>query len=200
MNESEKLLKNGRLSVAYLQLDGEIQSLVLDEFNNLLRQNTAVDSHTKKHMHESILPAIAVYRVLLEKGLSKRESFQAVRNSVLETAKPMKDFFESLGKLPFFFPLFRIMCPLSTMKPFCGTEWKFVWQKNTPSTIEWECHNCIYCNTFKKYGVRELTTIFCESDDIVYGSLKHAQWARTQTMGRGAKYCDFRFYNKRKDQ
>ena len=53
---------------------------------------------------------------------------------------------------------------------------------------------------FRRYGVPELTAIFCESDDVMYGNIPHARWGRTKTIGRGAQVCNFSFYNLRKKE
>ncbi len=50
---------------------------------------------------------------------------------------------------------------------------------------------------FKHYGVPELTPVFCESDDVVYGKIPNVIWGRTYTIGGGAKVCDFHFYKQR---
>ena len=46
----------------------------------------------------------------------------------------------------------------------------------------------------------ELTAIFCESDDVMYGHIPNARWGRTKTIGRGADVCNFSFYNPRKKE
>ena len=194
MRNEDKLLKKGRLKFAYSALEQQLQSKVREEYQHLIAENQGMDRYMRQHMYYSILPAIAFYRVLPENGYSKKDTFQLIRKSVLETAKPAKRFLEKCGKLPFFFPVFRRICKLSMGESYCGDEWKFIWKKQYKDRIEWECHSCIYFNRFCKCGMRELTMIFCESDDVMYGSIKTARWGRTQTIGRGADYCDFRFY------
>lgn len=198
MDKEEKLLKKGRLRFAYDELGDDVKTSVREEYHLLLMENQKLDRYMRQHMYYSILPAAAFYRVLPQKGYTKRDAFQMIRKSVLETAKPAKRFLEKCGKLPFFFPVFRRICKLSMSGSYCGDEWKFIWKKQMPDRIEWECHSCIYFNRFNQYGMRELTMIFCESDDVMYGNIQSARWGRTQTIGRGAKFCDFRFYKERR--
>jgi hypothetical protein len=40
-------------------------------------------------------------------------------------------------------------------------------------------------------GCPELTKIFCENDERVYGNLPGLKFERTGTLGKGAKRCDF---------
>ena len=37
----------------------------------------------------------------------------------------------------------------------------------------------------------ELTKIFCENDERIYGRLKGVKFIRTGTIGTGAEKCDF---------
>lgn len=194
MRKEEKMLKKGRLAAAYSKLDDRLQLAVIEEYQRLLLENKGMDASLKKHMNDAILPAVSFYRVLQSNGYSRKEAFQMIRKSVLETAKPMEQFLESFGKFPLFFPIFRRMCKLSTKTSYGGKGWSFLWKQNTPNKIEWECRSCVYFNQFCRYEMQELTTIFCESDDVVYGNIKNARWGRTQTIGRGAEFCDFRFY------
>ena len=152
-----------------------------------------------RHMAGSILPSVAMYRGLQEQGWKPVEVRRLIRASVLNASKPMAKFFQGLGKLPFFFPLFRIMCPASTKAGYGPEGWQFEWKRNDAYAIEWDCHACLYANVFRRYEVPELTPIFCESDDVMYGDIPGARWGRTKTIGRGDELCNFRFTNTRKE-
>ena len=198
MNKAENMLKKGRLRFASSALSENLQSQVCETYQQLLTENQGLDRYMQQHMYYAILPAAAVYRVMQENGYPQRDALRLIRKSVLETAKPTKALIERCAKLPFFFPLFRALCRLSMKGSYCGEEWRFIWRKNTSDSIEWECHACIYFNRFSQYGMKELTPIFCESDDVVYGHMKNVRWGRTQTIGRGAEFCDFKFYRERR--
>lgn len=90
------------------------------------------------------------------------------------------------------------MCPLSVRMEFGDPGWKMEWKRNDCNGIEWNCHECFYVDRLKYYGVPELASIFCESDDVVYGNIPSIIWGRTKTIGDGAEICDFRFYNQHK--
>ena len=197
MPREEKLLKKGRLRYAYDALSPKVQEAVREDFHLLLEENRNLDNYMKKHMYEAILPSVAMYRTLPDYGYRKAEAFLIIRKSVLKTAEPTKRLIQKAGKLPFFFPFFSRLCRLSMQEAYCGEEWSFTWNKVTKDVIDWECHACIYVNRFTGYGMGELTCIFCESDDVVYGSIPNVRWGRTQTMGRGAEYCDFKFFKER---
>lgn len=51
--------------------------------------------------------------------------------------------------------------------------------------------SCPYNNYFTELGCPELTKIFCESDNRIYGVLTGVIFERAGTIGMGAKRCDF---------
>lgn len=195
MKNNEKYIKKGRMCEAYHNLDPCIQNKVLLNLEDLLSEN----KHPNPEIAQSILPCIAIYQTLLQNGYTKVESFKIVKMSVMNSYKGIANFAYAMGKFPFFFPLFRMMCRMSMKDGVNEKGWTFKWRQNDKQTMVWECHDCIYVNTFVKYGVRELAPIFCECEDTIYGNLKYAQWGRTKTIGRGAQFCNFSFYNNKNE-
>ena len=197
---AEKLLKKSKLSAAYSKLaSAELRKAVIEEYEKLLDENDLSNKMLAGHMKGSILPSVALYRVLPGRGYTKAETLRLIRTAVLDGAQPMARFFQNLGKLPFFFPLFRGMCPASMKRGFGEEGWVFEWKRNDAYAIEWDCTSCLYVNVFRRYGMPELAPIFCESDDIMYGKIPSTRWGRTKTIGRGAELCNFSFYNIKKE-
>ena len=89
------------------------------------------------------------------------------------------------------------MTPLSLKTTFGSSGWDFIWKQNDCCALKWDCSRCFYADIFTQHKVSELTSIFCESDDVVYGSIPTIRWARTRTIGNGDDVCDFTFYNER---
>ena len=56
--------------------------------------------------------------------------------------------------------------------------------------------SCPYNRYFAELGCPELTKIFCENDDRIYGGLPGLVFERTGTLGKGAPCCDFRIRKK----
>ena len=50
---------------------------------------------------------------------------------------------------------------------------------------------CPYCKYCLELGCPELTPLFCENDDYVYGNVSGLRFTRTQTLGKGGDRCDF---------
>ena len=190
---SEKLLTTGSLSTAMNQIDDEQRKAIYKEYTNLLSEHSDKNKILKKHLQKAILPAVAIYRVLPQNGVAQAEAKRIIRQSVLETAKPMRNAFQKMGKLPFFYALFRCMCKASMGSAFGDSGWDMRWKANDKKEIRWDCHSCFYHNVLSSYGMPELTPIFCESDDVMYGKIPGMKWGRTKTIGRGANICDFYF-------
>lgn len=195
----ERCLKKGKLASAYESLSSlELRRAIVAEYGRLLKENDLSDPMLAGHLRGSILPAIAFHRCLQENGYPRSASLQVIRSAVLEAAKPMTSFFQRIGRLSFFFPLFRVMCRASTKHSFGPKGWVFEWKRNDASAIEWDCHACLYVDVFRRYGMPELAPIFCESDDVMYGKIPGVRWCRDRTIGRGDRLCNFYFYNEKK--
>jgi hypothetical protein len=196
--ESNRLLRKTKLSKAMSEIASQgLREKAEKAYANLLIENDLSNKMLAKHLKQSILPTIAVYNTLLCAGWPKEDAFQLIRRSVLDAARPMAKAFHAGGQLPFFFPLLRRMCSAAVRSEFGKPGWRMEWKRNDRSAIEWDCHSCFYSDVLNRYGMPELISIFCESDDVVYGSIPGVRWARTQTIGNGGQFCDFRFFNQR---
>ena len=199
MNTSSEIcLKKSRLSSAMANVTDEKQRReIIMEYEALLKEHGGVNKMLMKHLQSAILPAVAIYRVLPRYGVAKTDTRRMIRQSVLDAAKPMGKVFHNLGKLPFFFALFRRMCKASMGSMFGESGWDMRFKSNNQKEIRWDCHSCFYSNVLSEYGMPELTPIFCESDDVMYGNIPGITWGRTKTIGCGAKICDFAFYKEK---
>lgn len=116
--ERKQLLKKTKLSKAVKEINSlELQEKAENRYAKLLAENTLIHPVLEKHLRQSILPAVAVYEVILSAGFSKEIAFQVIRSSVLEAARPMSKIFQTVGRLPFFFSLAGILlCVLTLIK------------------------------------------------------------------------------------
>jgi hypothetical protein len=191
---AEKLIRKSLLSMAYSEISDEpLRDRVLAEYAKLLEENDLSNRMLMRHQTESIYPSIAMRRALDEGGYVKAQSFALMRNSVLNSAEPMVKMFQRMGRLPFRFALLRVLCPASMKSAFGEAGWDMRWKANNRNEIRCDCHACYYQKEFARYGMPELTAIFCEFDDVVYGNIPGVKWGRTKTIGRGAELCDFCF-------
>ncbi len=189
-----KSIKKGAIKPLFSKVSSDMQNRILAHYTQIIRENNI----TKKieHLTNAIYPTIAAYRALTEAGYSKYEALEMIESSVIESSKPGKIFFETLSKLPFFFKLFGGMCSTGLRTKYkAGFDMR--WIERSRHTILWECHRCMYSDEFKRYGLPELTPIFCRADDYLYGNLKGAKWLRNKTIGDGDSLCNFHFKHTR---
>jgi hypothetical protein len=90
------------------------------------------------------------------------------------------------------------MAPLSVRAAFGESGWNMEWLKNTWDEIAFTARSCFYDCALRQYGAPELTPLFCEADDVIYGHIPKVAWGRTKTIGRGGDACDFRFCDERR--
>ena len=50
---------------------------------------------------------------------------------------------------------------------------------------------CPYNRYFTELGCPELTKVFCDNDERMYGNLAGIKFERQGTIGKGADHCDF---------
>ncbi|MDR2648518.1 MAG: L-2-amino-thiazoline-4-carboxylic acid hydrolase [Clostridiales bacterium] len=192
----EKMIKKSKLAAAYAELDAENRQTALSEYKVLCAEHDLSDKMLAAHLLNAILPAVALYRVLARSS-GKDAAFSAIRIAMLDSARPMTRVFRALGRLPFGFPLLRMITPLAMKTGFGESGWDMQWLKNTRKEIAVIAHSCFYDRILRQCGMSELTPVFCEFDDVVYGTIPHIRWGRTKTIGRGDALCDFRFINER---
>lgn len=148
------------------------------------------------HLYYSILPGLALYLVLLDKGLSKKAALVEIDRifaiSFSAGIKMMR--FELPGIDPF--ELLRKTIPWSLNLIFPEQGWEKEWVKNSSTTVAFNIHSCFYLEVLAAHGVRELTTVYCKFDDLMFNNMPPSiRWERTQTLGRGHPECNFQWSN-----
>ena len=76
--------------------------------------------------------------------------------------------------------------------PF-GFGWDVEFPKCPNDCFTMITHKCIYQQLFTKYGMPEMTAVFCEVDDLMYSALPRAEFIYTEQIGRGGSMCDYTF-------
>ncbi len=203
MND-KKLIYKTQMKEAIMEIAGidlSMSEKIERKYRELLNENDLSDKMLAIHLKKSILPSIAVYEILMDNGFKSEGVFEIIRSSVLHEFKKNQKIFQRIGKIPFGYSLIKIMTPVSIKLNFGESGWDFEWKRKDKYAMEWDCHRCFYVDIFTKYSVPELTSIFCESDDFVYGDIPNVIWGRSKTIGNGDSICDFKFFNaKRKGQ
>lgn len=172
---------------------------VLERYYELYSKHSMPESAVlKHHLVQGILPGLAYYQLLREDGKTQEEALQKIDQVFEELYAKNIRAFQKLGRLPFFYTILR-MYIRTAMREYPAAGWEMIWQQVDGSAIRFRMNSCFYFNTLKAYGAPELAASYCRVDDLIYGSMSsQVLWQRTQTIARGAEYCDFCFANARK--
>lgn len=147
------------------------------------------------HIEVNILPALAFYQVLVDDGLSDEMAQEHLRRFYGQKTRVENKLKTSVFHwLPrrFGFRLLRWITRRSMNQTFNEPGFSFTWLENTPDKIAFYMTRCLYYNVLTAYGAAQLTPIFCELDDVMFGMMEPAiHFVRTGTIGRGSSVCDF---------
>ncbi len=150
----------------------------------------------EKHFGENILPILALYLVLKEDHSSPEDVLELTRKVTEEMYTIGRKRMAFIGQFPFFYRVIQKLTPQMMKSAFPKEGFDIEWLEVSKKQVVFNMHACFYLDSLTKYGVPELTPVFCGLDDLIYdGVSPHLRWQRTGTLGRGDAYCDFRFIN-----
>jgi hypothetical protein len=147
-----------------------------------------------KHLVGNIFPWLAFYEEVLAIGQSQEYTIELVKKGLAIQMRVRRKQFEFIGRFPFFYTMIQKMTPALMKRGFPSPGFEIKWLEVSKRQVAFNMCNCFYLDTLRKYGAPELITAFCWADDYMYDDVSpHMHWNRTQTMGSGGEYCDFRF-------
>ena len=145
------------------------------------------------HMHTDsrILPAVAVY-LTLKDVLGQEKAFSVIENAAVTGCAGIEKKLSGAMRLPGMKGLFVRFWDPMTKKLFGeGNGFRNVFYPKKKGEYRMDVISCPYFRYFTELGCPELTKIFCENDDRIYGNLPGLKFERTGTLGKGAERCDF---------
>jgi hypothetical protein len=160
----------------------------------LFPERPRVDSRVlqKFHLEGRILPALGLYQALLEGGTDRAEALDVMKGVLTLPLRSAKSGTRLLGRLPFFFPLFRFLLRMQMRRQFPDETWHTEWIEDSPRRIAFNTRACFYLGMLTRSGAPELTPVFCSTDDYLGEDMSpRMRWTRTQTLSRGGTCCDF---------
>lgn len=173
-------------------------------FKKFKKQYIEIDSRTPKEKGIMIF-----HRMFLIIGLALYNSLRDEFESQEETIEKMHDILWQghmikMIRLSAFF-IRRSGDPFQRFLQYLGpkNEW-FIkcppWQKVEVELINgvgWHQKKCPYFDFFKKEGVVELTTAYCDMDKRIAALVPvHIELKRQHTLPKGDDWCDFLYYMK----
>ena len=171
--------------------------VVFEKQNEVLKElitNTKNKSKNQmKTLTNTILPRIALYKVLQKEDLPKDEVTNYLRKYMIEKIAQKKH--SSTAKMEIV-PGFYSIYSKVFLKIMRTTDLQKSEQKCGKGFFDVTIKKCLWHTACIENDCLELCRLFCDVDNVTYGGLKKIGFTRTQTLGYDGKCCDFHFYKK----
>lgn len=172
-------------------------TVVFEKQNEVLKgliTNTKNKSKNQmKTLNNTILPRIALYKVLQKEDLPKDEVTNYMRKYMIEKIAQKKH--SSTAKMEIV-PGFYSIYSKVFLKIMRTTDLQKSEQKCGKGFFDVTIKKCLWHTACIENDCPELCRLFCDVDNVTYGGLKKIGFIRTQTLGYDGKCCDFHFYKK----
>ncbi len=197
MTAAEKILK--KKTVYKTEMDRKLPKAQSDflwqeakeKLNGYLARYSSLPKGVHIHTDSRIFPASAVYLTLKE-VLGQEKAYSVIENAAIEGCAGIGKKLSGLMRLPGMRGLFVSAWDPMTKKIFgAGNGFRNVFYPKRKGEYRMDVISCPYFRYFTELGCPELTKIFCENDDRIYGNLPGLKFERTGTLGKGAERCDF---------
>ncbi len=160
----------------------------LDEY---LSRYSSLPNGMHMHTDSRILPSAAVY-LTAKDVIGDEKAYRIIEDAAVQICIPLEKKLQALMKLPGMKSLFiRAWDPMTKKLFGPGNGFKNVFFPKKKGEYRMDVTACPYCRYFTELGCPELTKIFCENDERIYGNLPGLKFERTGTLGKGAERCDF---------
>ncbi len=196
MSQAEKILRRKAVYKA------ELDRIMPREKSDALWQKAAgiLDSVLDQHpslpggvrMHTGkIFPAAAVY-LAAKDAVGKERAYHIIEDAAVRGCGGIADRLRKIMKMPGMPGLFVAVWDPLTRKVFgAGNGFQNRFYPKKKGEYRMDIVSCPYHRYFTELGCPELTRIFCENDERIYGNLPGVEFKRTGTLGKGAGCCDF---------
>ena len=162
-----------------------------EKLASLLAQHGDLPKGVRSHTDTRIFPSAAVYLTAKE-SLGETAAFAVVENAAAELTNRLGKKLSAIMRLPGMRSLFiRIWDPMTRRLFGSDNGFENVFYPKKKGEYRMDVLACPYCRYFTELDCPELTRIFCENDERMYGNLPGILFQRTGTLGKGAQRCDF---------
>ncbi|MBQ8966608.1 L-2-amino-thiazoline-4-carboxylic acid hydrolase [Ruminococcus sp.] len=187
-----KMVQRSRFVTYFDSRDKKWQQGLLDRISQLIKENPEYcDSGNYGHLC-NLLTSLAMVQQLEGEGLDRSEAVKTVAEAMYKFIEPQIASMKKLAGHGWFVPFLKLTMPLK-FRMTLGFGWEVEFPKCPRDTFSMTTHKCIYQQIFAKYGMPEMTAVFCKVDDILYSDLPRAAFTYTQQIGNGGKMCDYSY-------
>lgn len=163
--------------------------------NSLIENTKDKTENQMKTLTMTILPRIALYKVLKDFDLTKRYIEAYMKKYMLDYVAVKKH--KSMVKMERVPDFYKIYSGIF-LKIMEKTDLQESNQTHNSDSFNVTITKCLWHTACVENGCEELCRLFCDADDVTYGNLKKIGFSRTKTLGYGGDCCDFHFYKKNK--
>lgn len=177
----------------YGEVEGkEIYKKTQERVTKLVAESKLATSEKRKDtLQNTILPRVALYQVLQERGIKKDDAYEVVHD-YLHTVVCVKSIkqYKRMEKIPGFFTLFKKIFAKITLN---SDLWTSTLKENSKDSLAINITRCLWHDACVEAGCPEICALFCGCDDENYSELKKMKFERKGSLGRGNDVCDFKF-------
>lgn len=166
------------------------QEIILNE---LIKNIKDKSENQTKTLIQTILPRIALYKVLLKNNFSEEDVYKYMRKYMIDKVAVKKH--SSTAKMELI-PGFYSIYSKIFLKIMRTTDLQESVQNHGKDYYNVTIKKCLWHTACVENGCADLCRLFCDVDDVTYGGLKKIGFTRTKTLGYGGDCCDFHFYKK----
>lgn len=161
--------------------------------NELIKNTKNKTENQMKTLIQTILPRIAMYKVLSKEGLLEDEVYKYMRKYMIDKVATKK--LLSTAKMELI-PGFYSIYSKIFLRIMRTTDLQESVQKCGKDYFDVNIKKCLWHTACVENGCPNLCRLFCDVDNVTYGGLKKIGFTRTKTLGYGGDCCDFHFYKK----
>ena len=161
--------------------------------NELIKNTQNKSKNQMKTLIQTILPRIAMYKILSKEEVSEYEVYQYMRKYMIDKIATKKHASTAkMEKVPGFYSIYSKVF----LKIMRTTDLQESVQKHGKDYFDVTIKKCLWHTACVENDCEKLCRLFCDVDDVTYGGLKKIGFTRTKTLGYGGDCCDFHFYKK----
>ena len=191
----QKMISQSRFRDYFKTWNSDEQDFLLRKMQQLLSENSDyVDDKNYGHLC-NLITSLAMVMVLEENGKARSEAEKAVADAMYKFIEPQIKSMEKLASHSWFVDFLKFSMPIK-FRNTLGYGWSVDFPEAPKGVFSMVTHKCIYAQIFEKYGMPEMTAVFCKVDDILYSNLPCAEFLYTQQIGNGGAVCDYTFKKK----
>lgn len=161
--------------------------------NELIKNTKNKSENQMKTLVQTILPRIALYKVLSEEDFSEENIYQYMRKYMIDkVAKKKHSSTAKMELIPGFYSIYSNIF----LKIMRTTDLQESEQNQGKNYYDITIKKCLWHTACVENDCSNLCRLFCDVDDVTYGGLKKIGFTRTKTLGYGGDCCDFHFFKK----